>query len=56
MTTTLFNMNLTDFIGNISTLCTMGLFLTGTQICHGIYKKGIVGDVASLPFITMIAK
>ena len=49
-------MTITDFIGNLSTLCTMGLFLTGTQICYTIHKKGTVGEMASLPFVSMIAK
>ena len=45
-----------NFVGNITTVCTMGLFLTGTHICYGIYKKGTVGDTASLPFTSLIAE
>ena len=51
-----FDITLAEFVGNLTIACTMGLFLTGTHICYKIYKKGTVGDIASLPFISLIAE
>ena len=49
-------MTLTDLMGNVCIVCTICLFLTGIQTCYGIYMKGSVGDILSLPFISMLAK
>ncbi|CAF0952916.1 unnamed protein product [Didymodactylos carnosus] len=43
--------SLTPLFENICTICTIALFLTGTQICKRIYRMNATGDISGFPFI-----
>ena len=54
------NGDLAEFIGNLSTFCTMIAFLSGFQICYKLYKlyKSGTSDnkISSFPIISTIVK
>ncbi|UJR30381.1 hypothetical protein I4U23_017916 [Adineta vaga] len=46
---------LTPLIEKICTISTIGLFLTGVQICNRIYRQRTTGDISGFPFVaTMV--
>ncbi|CAF0891629.1 unnamed protein product [Adineta ricciae] len=46
---------LTPLIEKICTISTIGLFLTGVQICNRIYRMRSTGDISGFPFVaTMV--
>ncbi|CAF1501403.1 unnamed protein product [Adineta steineri] len=47
--------DLTPIIEKICTISTIGLFLTGVQICNRIYRMRTTGDISGFPFVaTMV--
>jgi len=51
MTTVDNSSSLTPLFEKICTVCTIGLFLTGTQICARIYRMHSTGDISGFPFV-----
>ncbi|GAB6027037.1 hypothetical protein CHUAL_013766 [Chamberlinius hualienensis] len=43
---------LKDFVGNVATIVTIGLFMTGIFICKEIRRRGNTTDISPLPFLT----
>jgi len=45
---------LTPLIEKICTVSTIGLFLTGVQICNRIYRMHSTGDISGFPFVATL--
>lgn len=41
-----------DFLGNSATVCTIGLFLVGIQLCLVFYKNKTTGESSPMSFLT----
>ncbi len=51
------NRDLAEFIGNLSTFCTMVAFFSGFQICYKLYKNRTYDNkISSFPIISTIVK
>ncbi|CAF3389596.1 unnamed protein product [Rotaria socialis] len=48
------NDSLTPLIEKICTVSTVGLFLTGVQICNRIYRMRTTGDISGFPFVATV--
>jgi len=46
--------SLTPLIEKICTVSTIGLFLTGVQICNRIYRMHSTGDISGFPFVATL--
>jgi solute carrier family 50 protein (sugar transporter) len=45
---------LTPLVEKICTVSTIGLFLTGVQICNRIYRMNTTGDISGFPFVATL--
>ena len=54
--TVTFQMNWTNAIGDLALIWTIGLFSCGIQICYKVYKKGSLGEISALPFLSAFFK
>jgi len=48
------NASLTLLVDKICTISTIGLFLTGIQICNRIYRMRTTGDISGFPFVATL--
>ncbi|CAF2634456.1 unnamed protein product [Rotaria sp. Silwood2] len=48
------NDSLIPIISKICTVSTIGLFLTGVQICNRIYRMRSTGDISGFPFVATL--